>query len=278
MLKVSALAIPQSGAALSPYDVAIIDIIAGVRANDIWGRLGWSETKRRYRRTVIGPFWTTMSLALFVVALGVVWSNLWHQDLRSYLPFLTSGMLCWTLFSVICNEGCTGITGYEGLIKQLRISYTLLGCVTVWRNLIVFFHNFIIYALVCIYAGIGLTSTMLLAIPGLVILCLNGLWITILLGAACARYRDVQQLVANILQISLFLTPIFWSADQLQGRASMLALYNPLHHLIAIVRDPLMGRAPALLDWLVVAAVTLFGWALTVYVMSKFRHRIVYWV
>ena len=130
------------------------------------------------------------------------------------------------------------------LIKQLRISYTLLACATVWRNVIVFFHNLSIYVLICIYAGVPITWATLLAVPGLLLLCLNGLWIAVLLGAVCARYRDVQQLVGNILQISLFLTPIFWSADQLTGRASMLADYNPLYHLIAIVRDPLMGKAP----------------------------------
>ena len=215
---------------------------------------------------------------MFVIALGLVWSNLWHNDPKVYLPFLTSGMLCWVLFSTICAEGCGGIVGSEALIKQLRISYTLLACATVWRNVIVFFHNLSVYVLICIYAGVTVTWATLLAVPGLLLLCLNGLWIAVLLGAVCARYRDVQQLVGNILQISLFLTPIFWSADQLTGRAAMLADYNPLYHLIAIVRDPLMGKAPDTLHWVVVAVGTLLGWTLTIHVMGKFRHRIVYWL
>ena len=189
---------------------------------------------------------------MFVIALGLVWSNLWHNDPKVYLPFLTSGMLCWVLFSTICAEGCGGIVSGEALIKQLRISYTLLACATVWRNVIIFFHNLSVYVLICIYAGVTVTWATLLAVPGLFLLCLNGLWIAVLLGALCARYRDVQQLVGNILQISLFLTPIFWSADQLTGRAAMLADYNPLYHLIAIVRDPLMGKAPDTLHWVVV--------------------------
>jgi ABC-type polysaccharide/polyol phosphate export permease len=150
MQKVSALSIPQSGPSVSRYQVAFIDIIAGMMASEIWGRLGWKETKRRYRRTIFGPFWSTLSLAIFVVALGLVWSNLWNQDPKTYLPFLTSGMLCWVLFSTICSESCAGIVGYESLLKQLRISYTLLACATVWRNVIVFFHNISIYVVICI--------------------------------------------------------------------------------------------------------------------------------
>jgi len=258
--------------------VALIDLIAGAQAVDIWGRLGWKETKRRYRRTVFGPFWTTLSLAIFVVALGLVWSNLWQQNPKTYLPFLTSGMVCWILFSTICTEGCQVIVGAEPLVKQLRISYTLLGCAVVWRNVIVFIHNLAVYLVICIYGGVSITWATLLTIPGLIIFCLNGLWIVMLLGAVCARYRDIQQLVINLLQISLFLTPIFWSADQLKGRAPILAELNPLYHLIAIVRDPLLGKYPDALHWIVVTAITLFGWTLTIYVMSKFRHRIVYWL
>jgi ABC-type polysaccharide/polyol phosphate export permease len=278
MTHTSALNVPQSGPTASRYAVAIFDVIAGIQAVGIWGRLGWRENKRRYRRTVFGPLWTTVSLAIFVVALGLVWSNLWHSDPKVYLPFLTSGMLCWVLFSTICAEGCGGVISGEALIKQLRISYTLLACATVWRNAIVFFHNLSIYALICIYAGVSITWATLLTIPGLLLLCLNGVWISVLLGAVCARYRDVQQLVSSILQILLFLTPIFWSVDQLTGRASMLADYNPLYHLIAILRDPLMGKAPDTLHWVVVAVGTLLGWGLTIHVMSKFRHRIVYWL
>lgn len=278
MQNLSALNIPQSGPRTSCYTVALIDVIAGIQAADIWGRLGWRENKRRYRRTVFGPFWTTVSLATFVIALGLVWSNLWHSDPKTYLPFLTSGMLCWVLFSTICNEGCGGIVGSESLVKQLRISYTLLACATVWRNVIVFMHNLSVYVLICIYAGVTITWATLLAFPGLLLLCLNGLWIALLLGAICARYRDVAQVVGSLLQISLFLTPIFWSSDQLTGRAAMLAEYNPLYHLIAVVRDPLMGKAPDMLHWIVVAVGTLLGWILTIHVLGKFRHRIVYWL
>ncbi len=278
MLKASALNIPQIGPYASPYDVALSDVVAGLRAADIWGRLGWREIKRRYRRTIFGPFWTTLSLAIFVFTLGVVWANLWNQDVTVYLPFLTAGMLCWTLFSTICNEGCIGIICNESLVKQLPVSYTLLACATVWRNVVVFVHNVSIYVLVCLYAGVSLTWAMLLTVPGVVLICVNGLWISILLGMACARYRDIQQLVGSLLQISMFLTPVLWSANQLKGPVLKLAEYNPLYHLIVVARDPMMGRMPDARNWLAVALITIFGWGLTIFVMSRFRHRVVYWL
>jgi ABC-type polysaccharide/polyol phosphate export permease len=278
MLGTLALNIPQRSPERSAFSIAWIDALSGILAFKIWGRLGWRDTKRRYRRTVFGPFWTTVSVAVFVLTLGLLWSNLWGKDQKVYLPYLTSGMLCWTMISSICNEACFGYFNSETLLKQLRISYTLLACSTVWRNVIVFFHNISVYILVCIYAGIAFTPATLLVVPGFALLCLNAVWISILLGAVCARYRDTLPLVGTLLQISLFLTPIFWSPDQLSGRMVVLSEYNPLYHLIVIVREPLLGRAPEPLHWLVVIAMTLLGWAFTVQMLSKFRHRIVYWI
>jgi ABC-type polysaccharide/polyol phosphate export permease len=278
MQRVVALSIPQSSPQRSRFQIALIDIFAGIQAINIWSRLGWRDTKRRYRRTVFGPFWTTASLAVFVLTLGLIWANLWGQDPKTYLPYLTAGMVCWNLFLAICTEGGASLIAQERLIKQLRISYTLLACTTVWRNVIVFFHNIIIYVVVCIYSGTSITWATLLFIPGFVLFCANAIWIVALLGAVCTRYRDIQQLVGTLLQISMFLTPILWTPDQLKGRMVLLANLNPLYHLIAIVRDPLLGKAPDPLQWIVALAIAIVGWTLLIRIMAKLRHRFVYWL
>jgi lipopolysaccharide transport system permease protein len=273
-----ALNVPQVSSTMSSRRVALVDIVAGIGAVDIWGRLGWRDTKRRYRRTAFGPFWTTVSLALFVGTLGLVWSNLWHKDPRTYLPYLTSGMLCWVFFVAVCTEGSASFISYEKLIKQLRISYTLLGCAVVWRNTVVLLHNSLIFILVCIYGNVTIGWPQLLVVPGLALLLCNAAWIVVLLGIACARFRDLQQLVGNMLQISLFLTPIFWSPDQLSGNTLFFVQLNPLYHLIAVVREPLLGNVPSFTNWASGLGIAVMGWAITVAVLAKLRRRIVYWL
>src|SRR5687767_6111050 len=95
------------------YDVAIADFVGGVSAWRMWIRLGWQEIKRRYRRTVIGPFWTTLSLGIFIAVLGVVWARLWNQDPKTYLPFLCAGMLSWNLVQAMIIDGCSVFVGGE---------------------------------------------------------------------------------------------------------------------------------------------------------------------
>jgi ABC-type polysaccharide/polyol phosphate export permease len=261
------------------YRSVFIDIRDGIVGWPIWGRLGWRETRLRYQRTVIGPFWTTLSLGIFVGIMGVLWSQLWKIDVKTYMPYLTSGMITWLLFSAMVIEGCATFSGSENLIKQLRVPCTLLACSIVWRNLLVFFHNLLIYALVVLLTGVPVNWNTLLVIPGLILLCLNGVWFSLVFGLICARYRDIQQLVSSVLQIAMFLTPIFWSPQQLSaGRSAVLVHYNLLYQYIEIVRAPLLGQAPDAWAWLTVCGATVLGWLLMLVLHSRFRRRLAYWL
>jgi ABC-type polysaccharide/polyol phosphate export permease len=109
-------------------------------------------------------------------------------------------------------------------------------------------------------------------------MCLNGIWIALVLGLACVRFRDIQQLVSTILQVALFVTPIFWSPQQLSGELATFEQYNILYHYVAIVRDPLLGQAPTLGSWLMVLLATVLGWGVMLFLYGRFRRRIPYWL
>jgi homopolymeric O-antigen transport system permease protein len=260
------------------YDDSFADVFNGVTNWRMWSRMGWQELRRRYRRTVIGPFWTTLSLGVFIFTLGFLWAHLWREDPKAYLPFLCSGMITWVFISSIVTEGCSAFTSAESLIKQINVPYTLLICTVVWRNLMVFIHNFVIFVLLVPYAGVLVNGNTLLVLPGMLIICLSGIWVVALLGMVCARYRDVQQLVTTLLQIALFLTPIFYSPAQLQGGMVSIAQYNPLYHYIELVRLPLLGQLPSALDYAIGIGGTVLGWAFTFDLYSRFRRRVPYWL
>lgn len=260
------------------YDLALADIVEGVSDWRMWGRLGWLDIKRRYRRTVIGPFWTTLSLGIFAVVLGIVWARLWRQDPKVYLPFITAGMLAWTMVAAIISEGCSTFVAGAGLITQLRFPYSILCCSVAWRHLIVFLHNLVIFVGVALYGDVPVTAASLLLVPGLALVCVNGVWVALLVGMLCARFRDMQQVITSLLQISMFITPIFFTAEQLGPGFARFVDFNALFHYVDIVRSPLLGRAPALWSWMVVLFGTVFGWAITLWLFSRFRRRLSYWL
>ncbi len=260
------------------YRVARDDILEGVGNWRVWVRLGWQDVKRRYRRSVLGPLWFTLSLALFVSAMGFIWAPLFHASVQAYLPFVSAGMVSWTYVSVVIGEGCLTYTSAEGIIKQLNLPFTILNCIVVWRNVIVLLHNLIVVVVVGLILHIPLTWSTLLFIPGLVIVAVNGLWISMLLGMLSARFRDIPPLVTNVVQILLFVTPVFWSARQLPLGSQAIVDYNYVFHLVDILRAPLLGAAPSSVSYVVTIAGTVIGWAVAFAIYARFRRRIPYWL
>ena len=179
------------------YTIAAADLIDGIRSYRIWTRLGWQEVKRRYRRTVFGPFWATLSIGAFIVGMVFIWAPLFKTDVKSYLPFLAAGLVSWTFATALISEGCTTYTAGVNLITQLNFPYTVLNFMVVWRNIIVFFHNILIVIVVVIALKIPVDWQTLLLIPGLIIVAVNGAWMTILFGMVSARFRDVPPLVGQ---------------------------------------------------------------------------------
>jgi len=104
------------------------DIQKGLSAYTIWSVLGWHDIKQRYRRSIIGPFWFTLSTALMVIVLGVLYATLLKQEIRHYLPFLAVGLVVWQFINTVINEGTTILIGSQSLIKQINLPLTVHVC------------------------------------------------------------------------------------------------------------------------------------------------------
>jgi ABC-type polysaccharide/polyol phosphate export permease len=257
------------------------DLLGGLRRYDLWGRLGWLEIKRRYRRTIMGPFWTCLSLLIFIMVIGSVGSGLLSKQAAEYLPFLVAGMIVWVTLQNTLIESLTVFVAGTGIIRQMNFEYSILVYSLLWRNFIIFAHNLLVYLLIfLVLAPEKLGFANLLAIPGLILLAVNCAWLSLLLGMAALRFRDLQQLVMSIVQVSMFVTPLFWPPEGLDGlRRIFFVGLNPLYHLLTIVRDPLLGgKLPPASSWIAVTLITIVGWAVTYALFAKFRKRIPYWL
>lgn len=240
--------------------------------------MGWTDIVLRYRRTIIGPFWMTISTGIMITAMGVVWGIIFNTDLSTFFPYLASGLVTWFLISTIVTESTNSISDRPGNLKDfnLPVSFTAFRLVT--RNFIVFAHNVLIYFVVAIIFEVDFfTPALAGTFIGLFLVFCNGTWIAIILSIVGARYRDVQQLIASVITIFFFITPIIWQRQAL-GNNQFIATFNPLTHLIDIVRAPLLGLMPPFSSYMIVLVLTALGWTITVCLLARTRHRIVFWL
>ena len=155
----------------------------------------------------------------------------------------------------------------------------MLAYALVWRTFLIFVHNLAVYLVIVLLLKPSVFGfTTLFAIPGLALVLANGVWVSLLLGMLCLRYRDVQQLVASIMQIAMLVTPLFWPVDTLVGiRKIVFVDLNPLFHVLDMVRAPLVGRVPDAISYGFMIVLTIVGWWLTYETFKRFRKRIAYW-
>jgi lipopolysaccharide transport system permease protein len=256
---------------------ALIDLTSGFALWPLWVRLGWNDILQRYRRSLLGPFWLTVSMAIMVVALGVLYAQIFRVPIDDFLPFLCVGLLVWNFLSSFLVEGGALFTGAESYIKQVRLPYSVYVYRSAWSKLVIFAHNCVIYFGVLLYFQRWPGIVVLLSIPGLLLVLVNGALASLCIGMISARFRDVPQLVTSIVQIVFFVTPIMWKPELLQSHRGVVE-FNPFFHLIDVVRAPLLGTMPSGHSYLAVLLITLINIAISGALFARFRSRISYWI
>lgn len=268
---------PRHGIGPAEIKHALSDIRDGWRRYQLWGTLGLHDVRQRYRRSTLGPFWITLSMGVMVLALGLLYGQIFGLDLHAYLPFISAGFVIWALVSGLLLGGCQAFISSEGMIRQLNAPLSIYAYREVWSGLIGFLHNIWIFVIVAWWYDLAPGWTALLALPALLILLINGLWMSLLLGLVSARFRDVPLIVASVTQVLFFLTPIIWLPEMVPNRALFLQM-NPFYHMVEVLRAPLLGQWPSFANWAAVILIALFGWGVTILVYTAYRWRIAYWV
>jgi lipopolysaccharide transport system permease protein len=259
--------------------IAVKDIRAAVMRYPLVAMLGWQDVRQRYRRSTLGPFWLTISMGVMIGTIGVVFSQIFNTPTQEYYPFLAIGIILWGYMSSIVTDGCVGFISAESIVKQLPLPLFVHIERMLWRNTLILLHNIVIFPLVLYATGNSFGLTTFLVIPGFFLLILNLAWVSLILAVLCSRYRDLPQIVGSILQIIFYLTPIMWMPTLLPDRVGVNILYfNPIFHLLEIVRAPLLGKLPVVDSWIFSIFLAAFGWIVSLLVYGRYKRRIAYWI
>lgn len=257
--------------------LALLDVVEGFRLWRLAWSLGWLDIRLRYRGSILGPFWLTLSTAIMIAALGVLYSALFHIDMHNYLPFLALSQVLWGFIAALVSDACNCFTLSDEMIRAIRMPLTVHALRTLIRNVFVLAHNVVVIVAVALIYAVLPGWSALQVLPGLALWAIDGLAICLLLGAICARFRDVGPIVGSVMQIAFFLTPVIWQPEQLGVHAVLLPL-NPFFDLMQIVRAPLLDQMPSEQVWLAAIAYSIalcgFSWALFV----RARSRVAFWI
>lgn len=260
------------------YRLAYSDLKDSLKFWHVWLLFGWQDIRLRYRRSILGPWWLTLSMLVTIVCLGFLYGKLLNQPIEHYLPFLAIGLVTWTFISSLISEGGTIFIESASYLKQVSLPYSVFILRMLVRNFVIFLHNLVPILLLLLFLGVKISWTLLVLPIGLLVILINGFCYGWILGIIGARYRDFQPIMASIMQIAFFLTPIIWFPAALADEYQFLVSYNPFSQFLALVRQPLLGEWPATSSYIFILGVTLVGVLIMTLLIHRTRKRIIYWL
>lgn len=256
-----------------------LDVFEGLRRHDLWMLLGWQDIRVRYKRSLLGPFWLTLSMGVMVAGIGFLYAALFRVDVHEFLPRLAIGFTVWTFISSSINEGTQSLIRARAMITQTTIPVSVSIYRVIWNHFVVFLHNAVIIAAVMAIFRIPLTLQTLLAIPGLFVLTLNLVWMAMIAAVIGTRYRDVHPIIQSLMRFAFYMTPVIWDPSLIPTEYEWVLFLNPFFHLIELVRSPLVGNEAFFqMTWAFAACAVLVGSLVATAIFTRCLRRIPFWV
>lgn len=260
------------------WRAAMRDLGGGLSRPWLWFGLGWNDIRQRYRGSLLGSLWITINISLLIAGLTLIFAGPLGSNREAYAPYVGVGLVFWYFIQGTINDSCQVFIASADTIRNSPMPLSVHVLRLLCRNSIVLAHNLVIIPVVLAAFGAWPAFAAWTALPGLALLMVAIFWTSLLLGILGARYRDISQVVTNLLQLLFFLTPIFWPLSALSSDNFWIIALNPVFPFIDIVRSPLLGAAPAPASWPIALGLTAAAAAMALFAFARLRSRVAYWL
>jgi ABC-2 type transport system permease protein len=193
------------------------------RLRDLWGyreillNLVRKDLKVKYTQSILGAAWSMLNPILYLAVFGFVFSFVLQSDIPAFPVYLLSGLVAWTFFQGSLNLGVKAVVDNTSLVKKVYFPKEILPLAPVGVSLVDFALQVVVLIAFMLLFGYGTIGTNLLLFPlALVALIIFTTALTMWIAALNVRYRDTQHLLAQVLLVWFWLTPIVYPASLIQ--------------------------------------------------------------
>lgn len=232
--------------------------------------------RERYSRSVLGQWWIVVQGFVLNLFVGLLWANLWGQEIRTFLPYLAFGSTLYTSFSNSISESTSCFQEFSRYILSSKIHFSILIISVMYRNFILLLHNLLAVLILFFYFD---TSINLSALPffNIAIVLLTIYFYSYFLAYVCARFRDLKQIVIAVLSVLFLLTPVMWTLEQANSFKHLILL-NPFASFLNITRDYMLSMPVYALAYQVTYFYLVVGMVLSCIVYKYYGKKIIYWI
>ena len=251
-----------------------------MRFPEFWAYSSWLDIVTKYRRTRLGLVWIFVPIAVFVGAIGSIYSRIMGRDPFFYIPYLAVGYIVWRFMVQCTNESSSIFRSHKSFIMDGRIRLTDF----VLRSIAKAFFYFACASIIIVAALAWSPEmqwprilTLVLTFPVVIV---NMIWWSTCMSLVGARHADTGEMINTALRFGMLLTPILWVGERFPyGTPFWWAVHaNPAYHLINFVRAPLLGQpiSPITIGYL--AVMTVCGWTAAILLYRRYSRFVPLWI
>jgi len=258
------------------------------RCRYFWMSLVRMDLRTRYRRSILGLGWSLLNPIAMTITLCVVFHTILGMPVRTYAPYLITGLVAWNFILTATLQGCQCFFQAESYMRQHPAPLAIYPLRTALGGSI---H--LLFALVVV---LGLTFAMsrwggepvltgfsnpvalLSLIPALLLLFLFAWSLAVLAGCANVHFQDTQHLAEVGFQMLFYATPIMYRLEDLHSEKLVRLLgLNPLWYVLSLFRDPILhGQIPSLNTYAIATALTGVTLLAAIVTLARLQRRLIF--
>lgn len=250
------------------------------RKPDHWLYAGWLDVITRYRKTVLGLFWIFFPTIVYIWGLGGFLGAIQGTDMSPYLAHIGFGFVIFRLISTVIMEAGSSFASYQSYIYEGNLRLTDFVLRPMFRAFVHFLFAAPLLAIVLAGEGGVTVAGFGMSMIGLLVVLVNLFFSGMLIALVGARYPDINDFLGSVMLAVFLVTPIIWHAEAaapgtLQGQ---LMRANPFHHMLAVIREPLLGKPIEDLTYLYMGGMTVVGIVLAMALYGRLAKRVPTWL
>ena len=245
-----------------------------------WTYAGWLDIVTKYRRSRLGIVWLLVPPLIYIWGLGAYFSTMQNITVAAFAAHVGVGFLLFRVLMTSINDCSSVLSSQQAFILDGHTRLTDFVLLVIAKSLFYFVLALPILAVALWAAPEVHMRGIAMALVTMPVLLANALWMGVVFSLLGARFPDVQELMGSLFIFGFVLTPIIWHADAVPAGSlqSTLMVWNPLYHLIEMVRAPILGDRLSPLTYYYVAGLTLFGWSIAAVVYRRYARYVPLWL
>lgn len=219
------------------------------------------DFKKKYKRTVLGMFWSVLAPLLQLLVMKIVFTQFFGRNMAHYTTYLFCGTLVFAYFNESTSQGMSSLMSNSSIFTKVNVPKYLFLFSKNIQTLINFGLTLVVFFFLCILDNVTFTWKFLLLLYPICCEVLFNIGVGLILSALFVFFRDIQYLWNVFTQLLMYMSAIFYTIDQYSETVQCLFLLNPIYLFIRYFRKIVIdGKIPTLsfhLLMLAYAAITL---------------------